>query len=107
MQYCQTKSPAKTEALFERALAAPVSVVSALRPMYLEWLCLSRGIRDARAAYDKLCLQPPLSLDLHTKMATLESMQTTAVMKQVRKCHENACNQFGKDNAGKLCQNRY
>lgn len=99
LQYCQTKSPAKTEALFERALVAPASIVTALRPMYLEWLCLSRGIRDARAAYDKLCLQPPLSLDLHTKMAALESMQTTAVMKQVRKCHENACSQFGKDNA--------
>ncbi|KAJ1529821.1 hypothetical protein ONE63_006562 [Megalurothrips usitatus] len=99
LQYCQTKSPAKTEALFERGLKAAPAVVTALRPMYLEWLCLSRGIRDARATYDKLSLQPPLSLDLHTKMAFLESMQTTAVMKQVRKCHENACIQFGKDNA--------
>ncbi|XP_026277503.1 U3 small nucleolar RNA-associated protein 6 homolog [Frankliniella occidentalis] len=99
LQYCQTKSPAKTEALFEKGLNAAPNVATALRPLYLEWLCLSRGIRDARAAYDKLCLQPPLSLDLHTKMAALESMQTTAIMKQVRKCHENASSQFGKDNA--------
>lgn len=100
LQYYQTKSPAKTEALFENGLNAAPCVATALRPLYLEWLCLSRGIRDARAAYDRLCLQPPLSLDLHNKMASLEAMQTTAVMKHVRKCHENACNQFGKDNAG-------
>jgi len=101
IQYSQTKSPSKVEAVFEQALKAQTAVATALQPMYLEWLVLSRGIKDARTVYERLCLQPAQCLEMHTKMAKLEEMQTSVVLKHVRKCHENACLRFGKANAGK------
>jgi hypothetical protein len=60
------------------------------------------GIVAARKVYEAISIQPPLSLELHTKMAALESVQPDVDPKHVRKCFEMACNQFGKSNTGKL-----
>jgi hypothetical protein len=60
------------------------------------------GIVAARRVYESLSIQPPLCLELHTKMATLESIQPNMNPKHVRRCYEMACNQFGKSNTGKL-----
>jgi hypothetical protein len=60
------------------------------------------GIVAARKVYESLSIQPPLCLELHTKMAALESIQPDMNPKHVRKCYEMACYQFGKSNTGKL-----
>jgi hypothetical protein len=60
------------------------------------------GIVAARKMYESVSIQPPLCLELHTKMAALESVQSTVNLKRVRRCHEMACDQFGKNNTGKL-----
>jgi hypothetical protein len=60
------------------------------------------GIVAARKIYESMSFQPPLCLGLHTKMAALESIQSNVNLKHVRRCHEMACDQFGKNNTGKL-----
>lgn len=54
------------------------------------------GIDAARKAYDSLCLQPPFSLGLHKKMASLEVMQPDVSITHARRPHELATHLFGK-----------
>lgn len=65
---------------------------------FLFWI----GIVAARKVYESLSIRPPLCLELHTKMAALESVQPDISLKHVRRCYEMACNQFGSNNSGKL-----
>lgn len=47
--------------------------------------------------YNSLCLQPPMCLELHQKMAELEIVQPRIILKYARRPHEMATLQFGKD----------
>ena len=60
------------------------------------------GIVEARKMYELLSIRPPLCLELHTKMAALESIQPDISVKRVRRCYEMACDQFGRSNTGKM-----
>jgi hypothetical protein len=60
------------------------------------------GIVEARKTYELLSIRPPLCLELHTKMAALESAQPDISLKCIRRCYEMACDQFGRSNTGKL-----
>jgi hypothetical protein len=60
------------------------------------------GIVAARKVYESMSIQPPLCLELHTKMAALESVHPDMNPKHVRKCYEMACSQFGRTNVGEL-----
>jgi hypothetical protein len=60
------------------------------------------GIVAARKMYESMSIQPPFCLELHARMAALESIQSNVNLKCVRRCHEMACDQFGKNNTGKL-----
>jgi hypothetical protein len=62
------------------------------------------GIIPARRVYDEISIIPPHCLEIHTKMAELESLQPEQNVKQTRKCYELACDQFGKTNAGMITQ---
>ncbi|XP_046992575.1 U3 small nucleolar RNA-associated protein 6 homolog [Schistocerca americana] len=99
LQYYQTKSMARVEEVFQNAVSqqdSPVAV--ALKPLYLEWLVLVKGIVAARKMYEKLSVQPPLCLEMHSKMAALECRVPEVNFKHVRRCYELACEQFGKNN---------
>ena len=60
------------------------------------------GIVEARKMYELSSIRPPLCLELHTKMAALESIQPDISLKRVRRCYEMACDQFGNSNTGKM-----
>ncbi|XP_069701593.1 U3 small nucleolar RNA-associated protein 6 homolog [Periplaneta americana] len=98
LHYYQTKDIHKVEQLFKDGIVQGPEISMPLKPMYIEWLALAKGIAAARKVYDQLSIQPPLCLGLHTKMASLESIQPDVMLKYVRKCHEMACDQFGKTN---------
>ncbi|XP_046403619.1 U3 small nucleolar RNA-associated protein 6 homolog isoform X2 [Ischnura elegans] len=88
----------RVESLFQDALNRGPAIASALKPLYIEWLVLSKGIAAARKVYDQISVQPPLCLEMHTKMAYLEGLQPVVNLKHARKCFELACDQFGKSN---------
>ncbi|XP_067003125.1 U3 small nucleolar RNA-associated protein 6 homolog [Anabrus simplex] len=96
--YCQTKSSHKVEQVFRDGLQQGPAVSAPLKPMFLEWLVIMKGIVAARKVYETLSIQPPYCLELHNKMAALECMQPDINVKQIRKCYEVACEQFGKNN---------
>ncbi|KAF4523915.1 hypothetical protein B566_EDAN012266 [Ephemera danica] len=87
------------EQVYQQGLLRGPEVSNTLKTMYLEWIVLSRGIVAARKAYDVVSMQPPFSLELHTKMVELESLQPEQNLKQTRKCYELACDQFGRSTA--------
>ncbi|KAG8230908.1 hypothetical protein J437_LFUL002940 [Ladona fulva] len=98
--YTQTGGDqAQVEALYQNALQSGPVIASAFKPLYLEWLVLTKGIIAARKVYDQISVLAPLCLELHTKMAHLETIQPKVIEKHVRKCYELACDQFGKSNA--------
>lgn len=98
LQYYQTKDIHKVEQMFQDGVIQGPAISLNLKPMYIEWLVLAKGIVAARKVYESLSIQPPLCLKLHTKMAALESIQPDMNPKHVRRCYEMACNQFGKSN---------
>uniref|UniRef100_A0A1B6E402 U3 small nucleolar RNA-associated protein 6 homolog n=1 Tax=Clastoptera arizonana TaxID=38151 RepID=A0A1B6E402_9HEMI len=98
LQYWQTKKSSKVEELFKKSMCEGPSISSPLKPMYLEWLVLTHGIFVARKAYASLCNSNPPCLEMHTKMAQLESVQTQLNLKNARRCYLMACVQFGTTN---------
>ncbi|XP_071442395.1 U3 small nucleolar RNA-associated protein 6 homolog [Hetaerina americana] len=97
LHYTQAKGDTiRVESLFQDALKRGPAIALPFKPLYLEWLVLAKGIADARKVYDRISVQPPLCLELHTKMVQLEGMQPKVNLKHARKCFELACDQFGK-----------
>lgn len=72
-----------------------------MKVLYLERLAVNKGISAARKAYEQLAQTPPFCLELHSKMAALESFQPEPSLKHARNCHTLACKQFGSSNTGK------
>ncbi|CAH1398068.1 unnamed protein product [Nezara viridula] len=93
----QMINTAKVESLWNEGVNNP-SVGAVLKPRYIEWLAISRGILAARNAYSTFSTTPPLSLDLHETMAKLEDSQPKVSGKYTRPIYENAINQYGKTN---------
>ncbi|XP_026473080.1 U3 small nucleolar RNA-associated protein 6 homolog [Ctenocephalides felis] len=88
----------KVQEMFLAALQQPPKISQPMKPRYLEWLAMSKNITWARNAYKALVQFPPFCLDLHRKMAQLESSQVDPDMDNWRKCHEDATRLFGKCN---------
>ncbi|XP_011686887.1 PREDICTED: U3 small nucleolar RNA-associated protein 6 homolog [Wasmannia auropunctata] len=93
--HAQIKSSEEAEESFQAALQAHPLIARDVKPMWLEWLVLTKGIRAVRKAYESLCLQPPTSLDFHKKMITLELVQPETLPKYVRRPYEKAMMHFG------------
>lgn len=69
-----------------------------LRPLYLEWLCLTKNLKTAREEYDKIKKYTPYCLQLHKKMVYLEMGRVDGILVNViRGVHKIACEQFGKN----------
>lgn len=60
------------------------------------------GPSACRLLYQKLSVTPPFSLELHKRMIEVEIQQSRIDAKQIRKCYEMACDQFGLKNPGIL-----
>ncbi|XP_063228189.1 U3 small nucleolar RNA-associated protein 6 homolog [Bacillus rossius redtenbacheri] len=98
LYYQDRKERPKVETVFKEGLAQPPAVSRALKPLYLEWAVLTKGIIAGRKTYKSICMQPPFSLELHLKMVSFECFQPEVKLDQVRKCFNTACEQFGKTN---------
>uniref|UniRef100_A0A6M2DVH6 Putative product n=1 Tax=Xenopsylla cheopis TaxID=163159 RepID=A0A6M2DVH6_XENCH len=88
----------KVRTLFLSALQQHPKISQPMKPRYIEWLAMVKNITWARNAYKALAQLQPLCLELHRKMAQLESSQLDPDMESWRKCHENATRLFGKSN---------
>uniref|UniRef100_A0A6M2DFR0 Putative u3 small nucleolar rna-associated protein 6 n=1 Tax=Xenopsylla cheopis TaxID=163159 RepID=A0A6M2DFR0_XENCH len=88
----------KLRALYIDALKQPACISDYIKPKYLEWLTITKNIVWARNAYKAMATLPPFCLELHRKMAFLESLQTEPDMKNWRDTHTNATYLFGKNN---------
>ncbi|KAL0128817.1 hypothetical protein PUN28_003891 [Cardiocondyla obscurior] len=96
--HAQVKSTRETEKSFEAALQSHPEIAKNIKPIWLEWLVLTKGICAARKAYKNLCLQPPTSLEFHKKMIALELVQPEIQSEHVQRPYEMATMQFGTDN---------
>ncbi|TGZ43802.1 U3 small nucleolar RNA-associated protein 6 homolog [Temnothorax longispinosus] len=96
--HAQIKSSEEAEESFQAALRSHPLIARDIKPMWLEWLVLTKGIRAARKAYNSLCLQLPASLKFHEKMIALELIQPDTLPEHVRRPYEIATQQFGTDN---------
>ncbi|RLU26381.1 hypothetical protein DMN91_000175 [Ooceraea biroi] len=92
--HAQIKSSDEAEKVFDSALKKH-QIVKAIKPTWLEWLVLTKGIRAARKAYDGNCLHNT-TLEFHKKMAMLESVQPEISVKHARRPYEMAKECFGK-----------
>ncbi|XP_076649775.1 U3 small nucleolar RNA-associated protein 6 homolog isoform X2 [Halictus rubicundus] len=95
--HMQAKTPERTEEVFQAALQGHPNVAQEIKPIYIEWLILTKSIQATRKVYDNLCLQPPFSIKMHKKMAELELMQPEISLKHLRKCNDMSTLQFGKN----------
>ncbi|XP_067211528.1 U3 small nucleolar RNA-associated protein 6 homolog [Linepithema humile] len=95
--HSQIRSSEDAEKIFEAALKH-VRIAKEIKPIWLEWLVLTKGIRATRKAYENFCRHPPTSLEVHKKMAMLECLQPEASLEHMRRPHEMATLQFGSDN---------
>ncbi|XP_015177794.1 PREDICTED: U3 small nucleolar RNA-associated protein 6 homolog [Polistes dominula] len=96
--HAQVTNPNKIEEIFQAAVQEPLEISKDMKPSYIEWVVLTKSIQAARKIYESLCLQPPMCLELHQKMADLELMQPEIVLKHARRPYEMATLQFGKTN---------
>ncbi|XP_072754717.1 U3 small nucleolar RNA-associated protein 6 homolog [Anoplolepis gracilipes] len=92
----QIKSSKEAEESFRAALKVHPLIARDIKPMWLEWLVLTEGIRAARKEYKKLLLQLPNSLEFYKKMATLEYIQSEVSLKHARHPCEKATQHFGR-----------
>lgn len=67
------------------------------KPHLLSYICGTDGIDKARFMYEELQNNAKPCLDLHYKMAEMESIIAKPDVEKIRKCYENAINQFGKE----------
>ncbi|KMQ92686.1 u3 small nucleolar rna-associated protein 6-like protein [Lasius niger] len=95
--HAQIRSSEEAEKSFQAALKAHPLIAQDIKPVWLEWLVLTKGIHVAREAYKQLCLQPPNSLEFHKKMATLEYVQPEASVEHARHPYRMATQHFGTD----------
>lgn len=66
------------------------------RPQFLEWSALNQPFESTRSLYDDLRTLSPPCLELHQKMALLESQGLKPNVQKIRECYENAVLDFGK-----------
>ncbi|XP_015119461.1 U3 small nucleolar RNA-associated protein 6 homolog [Diachasma alloeum] len=96
--YFQAKYPQKVHEIFVEAMKSDVEISKEMKPAYIEWLVLTKGIEAARQQYNELAIQPPTCLELHKKMLELEMIQPKICKQSARKPHELATLHYGKSN---------
>lgn len=95
----------KVEQLYNEGSRVSYKVIALeMRPSYLDWCVLQKGIFAARELFEDLKnLEPPCQ-SLYMTMINCEKAQTNDVskIKTIRKLYNDACNKFGKIDIGLL-----
>lgn len=96
LRYHYLTSDDKTiEQLYQEGIRQPQEISNTLKPQYLEWLLLKKGISAARNVYRTLSTEKPHCKELHAMMLKLESMQIEFNYEEWSDVHQLACMQFG------------
>lgn len=85
------------EAMYEEGIKQPPEVSDFLKPHFLEWLAVTKGMRYTRQKYFAIAKWEPYCKELHSTMSKLESTEIEFNFESWDKVHELACEQFGKD----------
>lgn len=85
------------ENIYQRAVIQPPEISQAMKPKYIEWLAVTKGINEARKKYNELARQTPYCKELHSTMSKLESTKIEHEYDVWARVHELACDQFGKE----------
>ncbi|XP_044262071.1 U3 small nucleolar RNA-associated protein 6 homolog [Tribolium madens] len=85
------------DSTYRKGLSQPPEISQALKPRYIEWLALQKGINDARKMYNVLANQEPFCKELHSTMSKLESMEIEHDYAVWGCVHQLACKQFGRE----------
>lgn len=97
IEYYQNKD--NLQAIYEDGVKQPQRISDVLKPHYLNWLTLTKGIEAARQVYTRLSVEKPYCKEMHRMMTEMESMQPNPNYMAWEKVHEIACQQFGKEDA--------
>ncbi|XP_055842246.1 U3 small nucleolar RNA-associated protein 6 homolog isoform X2 [Episyrphus balteatus] len=82
--------------IMREACAIDAPQFLAFRPQFLEWSVVNQPFTATRLLYEELRTLTPPSLELHRKMALLETQRLKPDIEMVRHCYENALFDFGK-----------
>ncbi|XP_050443525.1 uncharacterized protein LOC126847389 [Adelges cooleyi] len=99
IRYMLNTHPKLVEQLYNEGSRVSYKVIALeMRPSYLDWCVLQKGIFAARELFEDLKnLEPPCQ-SLYMTMINCEKAQTNDVskIKTIRKLYNDACNKFGK-----------
>uniref|UniRef100_A0A0A9VTS0 U3 small nucleolar RNA-associated protein 6 n=2 Tax=Lygus hesperus TaxID=30085 RepID=A0A0A9VTS0_LYGHE len=94
LRYYQCVRPDKVSWCFEQGIKSSC-VSPEMKPMYLEWTTLTRGILAGRKLYSEISCSRPYSAALHEKMIELENYQVKLNIKSLRQAHALLTEHFG------------
>lgn len=83
------------QSYFLRGIKESENISMALRPQYLEWLILSKGIQETRKAYMDLSSLRPFCKEVHLTMLNIES--TYQNKDNMEAIHKTLSEQFPED----------
>lgn len=83
--------------IYKDGVEQPKEVSDILKPEYIQWLALNKGIRDARKTYNLLAQQKPYCKELHTAMFKIESLELDQDVDEMKNVLNLACEQFGNE----------
>ncbi|XP_050430792.1 U3 small nucleolar RNA-associated protein 6 homolog [Adelges cooleyi] len=99
IRYMHNTHPKLVDQLYNEGSRVRFKVVALeLRPAYLDWCALQKGLLSARDLFQDLVQLEPPCLQLYMTMINLEKIQMFHMnkMKNIRKLYNDACNEFGK-----------
>ncbi|EDO36982.1 predicted protein [Nematostella vectensis] len=83
------------ETVFEKSLSSAKEVALFMKQRYLEWTAVTKGIRQARKLYKRVCSSEPVDQSLLKFCIKLEESQCTPSIKHIRALLDNIIDKFG------------
>ncbi|XP_053308925.1 U3 small nucleolar RNA-associated protein 6 homolog [Spea bombifrons] len=88
--------PDATEALYQKAILAPVQTVSkTMKEKYLDWAFRTKGYKKAKKVFSSLHECRPFSEEFFQNMIEIEKGQESCEMQNLREYYERALREFG------------
>ncbi|KAG5863874.1 hypothetical protein JTB14_001545, partial [Gonioctena quinquepunctata] len=87
------------EKIYNDGVKQPKEVSQKMKPEYIQWLVLNKGIKEARKKYNLLATEEPYCKELHTVMAKMEAAEIDVDVKDLEHVLLLYCEQFGNEDA--------
>ncbi|KAJ8976645.1 hypothetical protein NQ317_011153 [Molorchus minor] len=92
-----TSSNQVLELIYRDGVEQPKEVSDILKPEYIQWVALTKGIKQARKEYSILSRKEPYCKELHAAMFKLESLEMDQDVDEIQNIIKLASDQFGKE----------